>query len=92
MIILVRHFHISYKAPYLNPPPPKFCITCFSFLLGITAVSRDIENNVYAIFFFCLGGGGGGQIRCIMGHVEVAYRRLPIVLDTVYNFYLRHIV
>ena len=26
-----------------------------------------------------------------MGHVEVAYRRLSVVLDKVYNFYLRHI-
>ena len=45
--------------------------------------------------FFLLGAGGGGaggQIRCILGHVEVAYRRLSVVLDTVYNFYLRHIV
>ena len=38
---------------------------CFSFLLGITAVSREIENNAYAKFW--------GQIRCIMGNVEVAY-------------------
>ena len=38
------------------------------------------------------GGGGGAQIRCIMGNVEVAYRRLSVVLDTVYNFYLRHVV
>ena len=32
MIILVRHFHTSHKAPYLSSPPPsprKFCITLF---------------------------------------------------------------
>ena len=54
------------------PPPPKKkkCIAfVFSFLLGITAVQREIENNAYAKF----GGGGGGQIRCIMGNVKVAY-------------------
>ena len=63
--LTLRHLHISHNAPYLPPPPPKFCI-----LLGITAVPREIENNAYAIF---LGGGLWGQIRCIMGHVQVAY-------------------
>ena len=38
---------------------------CFSSLLGITAVPREIENNDYAKF--------GGQISCIMGDVQVAY-------------------
>ena len=36
---------------------------CFSFLLGITAVPREIENNAYAnffFFFFFWGGGGEG--------------------------------
>ena len=32
--------------------PPKFCLTfVFSFLLGITAVPREIENNAYAILW-----------------------------------------
>ena len=34
--------------------PPKFCITFvfhFSWLLGITAVSKEIENNAYAKFW-----------------------------------------
>ena len=45
--------------------PLKFYITfVFSFLLGITAVPREIENNADANF--------GGQIRCVMGNVEVA--------------------
>ena len=50
------------------PPPPAppvfqgFHNFCFSFLLGITAVPREIENNAYAKFW--------GQIRCIMGNVE----------------------
>ena len=38
---------------------------CFSFLLSITAVPREIKNNAYANF--------GGQIRCIIWNVEVAY-------------------
>ena len=44
------------------------------------------------LFFFLGGGEGGAQIRCIVGNVEVAYRRLSVVLHTVYNFYLRHVV
>ena len=50
-----------------SPPPQILHNLCFSFLLGITAVPREIENNSYAKFW------GGGQIRCIMGNVEVAY-------------------
>ena len=46
--------------------PPKFCITIvFHFSLGITAVPREIESNAYAKL--------GGQIKYIMGKVEVAY-------------------
>ena len=69
--------HISHNAPYL--PPKILHNLCFSFLLGITAVLRDIENNDYVHFslFLVRGevGGGGEQIRCIMGNVEVAYCR-----------------
>ena len=43
-----RHLHISYNALYL---PPKFCITFVFFLLGITAVPREIENNAYEKFW-----------------------------------------
>ena len=58
------------------PPPPypkkekNFRNLCFSFLLGITGVPREIENNAYAKF--------GEQIRCIMGDVEVAYELLNV--------------
>ena len=45
---------------------------CFSFLLGIAAVPREIENNAYVKFGGGGGGGEGGQIRCIMGYVQVA--------------------
>ena len=47
------------------PAPQILYNLCFSFLLGITAVLREIENNAYANF--------EGQIRCIMGDVQVAY-------------------
>ena len=46
----------------------------------------------FSFLFFWGGGRGGAQIRCIVGNVEVAYRRLSVVLHTVYNFYLRHVV
>ena len=49
----------------LISPPKILHNLCFSFLLGITAVPREIENSAYAKF--------GGQIRYIMGNVEVAY-------------------
>ena len=61
--ILMRHFHISHHALYLLSK--ILHNLCFSFLLGITAVPREIENNTYAKF--------GGQMKCVMGNVEVAY-------------------
>ena len=51
---------------------------CFSFVLGITAVPRETENSAYAKF--------GGQIRCIMGNVEVAYSTKRDFL-----LYIRHL-
>ena len=59
----IRHFHITHNVPYLppSPPPPKILHNlCFSFLLGITAVSGGIENNTYAKLWAGGGGGGGG--------------------------------
>ena len=55
--------HLGCPSP---PTPPPKCITrsCFSFLLGITAFPREIENNAYAKF--------GRQTSCIMGDVQVA--------------------
>jgi len=41
----IRHLQISYKTPCL---PPKIVHNlCFSFLLGITAVPREIKNKVH---------------------------------------------
>ena len=47
--VKIRHFHISHNAPYL---PAKILHNLwFSFLLGFTAVPREIENNAYAKFW-----------------------------------------
>ena len=40
---------IFHNAPYL--PPKMLHNLCFSFLLGITATQKNIENNAYAKFF-----------------------------------------
>ena len=66
----IRHLHISHNTPFSPPTPPPKKIPCFSFLLGITTVPREIEKNAYAIFFFFWGGGG--QISCVMGDEQVA--------------------
>ena len=65
----IRHFHISHNAPHL--PPKILHNLCFSFLFCIIAIPREIENN-YAKFY---RGVGGGQMRCIMGNVEVEVLR-----------------
>ena len=46
--------HLSHNALYL--PPQNLhnlsgCFSCSSFLLGITAVPKEIENNAYAKFW-----------------------------------------
>ena len=40
----IRHLHISHNASHL--PPKIFHNLCFSFLLSITAVPREMENNM----------------------------------------------
>ena len=45
----IRHLHISHKLPYL--PPKILQSLCFSFLLGIEAIPRGIQNNAYAKFW-----------------------------------------
>ena len=46
----------------MPPPPPKKKLhnLCLSFLLGIAAVPREIENNAYAKF----GGSGALWEMC----------------------------
>ena len=46
----LRHLHISHNASYLPPRPKKKKLRNLSFLLGITAVPREIESNAYAKF------------------------------------------
>ena len=45
----IRHLHIAHNASYL--PPKILHNLCFSFLLDITAVPTEIENNAYAKFW-----------------------------------------
>ena len=69
----ICHLHISHNAPYFpspspppRPPPPKkknLQNLCFSILLYITTVLREIENNAYEK----LGGGGGGANKVPYG-------------------------
>ena len=52
--------------------PPQFCITfVFDFSWVLQASQEKLRTMLMQNFF--LGGGGEGQIRCIMGDVEVAY-------------------
>ena len=57
---------------------------CFSSLLGITAVPKEIENNDYLKF--------GGQISCIMGDVQVAYNCIIDVNCIDIGFFLPNLV
>ena len=54
----IHNFHIDHNASCLPSAPQILHNHCFQFLLGITVVPREIEENGYANFFF-LGGGGG---------------------------------
>ena len=63
--------------------PPKILHNlCFSFLLGITAFPREIENSAYSKFW--------GAIRCIMGIVEVAYSRKRDFLLVIRRLHIFH--
>ena len=54
----IHHLQISHNTPYL--PSKILHNLCFSFLLAITFVPRETENNNYAPFLLGWGGGGGG--------------------------------
>ena len=46
VILKIHHFHIEHNAPCL---PPKILYNhCFQFLPGITVVTTEFEDNVYA--------------------------------------------
>ena len=43
--------------------PPKFCISTVSdFLLGVTVVPRQLEDDGKNVFFW--GGGGVHKVHC----------------------------
>ena len=81
----IRHLQISHNTRCL---PPQFLHNlCFSFLLGITAVPREINNNVYVKCFFVVVGGGGGG-RCIVGDLQVSndnLRSSPILAVLIHS-------
>ena len=58
----IHHFHIDHNAPCL---PPKILHNhCFQSLLGITVITREIQDNGYAKFcgvnrvLYCLWENG----------------------------------
>ena len=69
--LYIRPLHLSHNTPYL--PPKILHNLCFSFLLGITPVPREIENYAYAKNLGEGVRGGGGDMRCILGDKQVAY-------------------
>ena len=69
-MLIIRHLHASHNALlHLNWAPQIFNNLSFSFLLGITAVPREIENNAYAKIWGankmhygrCASGGNSNQ-------------------------------
>ena len=61
----IHYFRIDHNASCLPPPPPPppapqiLHNHCFQFLLGITVVPREIQDNGYAKF----GRGAGGWVN-----------------------------
>ena len=55
--------HISHNAPYL---PPKFCIPFVFHFSWVLQLSQEKLKTMLMQNF-------GGQIRCIVGDVQVAY-------------------
>ena len=68
MCVLIRHLHIPHNTPCFAPK--ILHNLCFPFLLGITVVPRETEDNAHQCNFFFFWGGGG-QTKCIMGDVEM---------------------
>ena len=69
--------HATCTSPIMHlicaPQPQILHNLCFLFLLGITAVPREIESNAYAKYW------EGGQLRCTVGDVQVAYGPIKLL-------------
>ena len=75
---VICHLHISHNAPYLSPsaprsprPPQKIGLTFafyFSWVLQPSLKRTKFKTMLMQNF-------GGGEIRCIMGDVQVAFSR-----------------
>ena len=50
-----------------RPPPQILPNHCLQFILGITVVRREIEDNGF-FFWVGPGGGGGGEEQLMTGH------------------------
>ena len=77
----LRHFQISHNSPY--SPRKKFCIT-FVFLLG-WVLQPSLEKLKTALL-----QNFGGQIRCIMGNLEVAYSTKRDFLVYIRHLHISH--
>ena len=62
-----RHLHTSHNTPCL-PLPKILHNLCFSVLLGVSAVPREIKNNAYAKF---LGANKVYYGRCANGEFQL---------------------
>ena len=54
----LHHFHQKHNASCLSNNILQN--NCFQFLLGITDIPKEIEDNGYATFLFFWEGGVGG--------------------------------
>ena len=56
--------------------PKKFCISIVFNSLGTAVYAGEMKIKGYAKF----GGRGGGQIRCVLGNVELAYAASSLLI------------
>ena len=72
-VFAIRHLHNSHKAPYLLPfpPPPTPHKKCVIISPGYHSPSQEKLKTMLIQNF-------GGQIRCIMGDVQVAKTELNV--------------